>query len=683
MLNNVMGPLTAAAAVATLGAATMGAVLMDETSKPATVTMTAPAVAAAHPTAAPVTAAGSNLATALPTAQTLSSLGTDVLATNPILGALPTGAASSLPSLISNPILTNPNLGAILGLLQSTSPTINVTWPLRGAFERIPLVLAQGTVKSSVGIASVTINGTPVTLDGSGAFSEFVVFNPVHGLAIMDTVATDTKGNVSKDSRAVLVGDYQPAGTPIDDGLVVRLNQGSFNAICRVIESKISGQMLRNEVMAQNPLANWSSFVGSATINCTSASFGNPSVSLTPCGGIWGLPGFLNVQVTIPNVNVQIQENGSGVVPSLSGWVSCGDAVLTAAVFVMVENGQVTTSIANDSVNLGNFGWGINGIPGFLTGLFNGAVQGAIQNSVSNVVKSAVPPEINKAIVGATSEPLKQTILGTTATYGVSPSAITIDATGLTAMVNVDCSMSKVAGYEPLPSPGSLMTSDGTAPPQHTGPNPDFFASINEDLLNRVGFAAWNAGVTNMRIDNTPGSIVALPAGLSLDASTLELLIPELKSVLGAANPNDPYGIEIKPLLPPVFQATGGNTIQAGLGELQIAFVDEATKVTVLSIEAQINVNATLTLNAQNTFDVQMSDQPEVDASLLSAPAGVNINPTGIDNLMSTYLPTIIQMVGKQWSGFPLPTYPGLVPSDVSIFQDGPQGTFVTASGKF
>jgi hypothetical protein len=580
-----------------------------------------------------------------------------------------TQLAASVPSVAALS-MSGARAAALIGALASTGPTIALTSPARGSFTTQGAALVAGTVQDATAISLLTINGNPTALGTGGSFSEAVGLTP--GLNVIVVEATNAQGVANKVSLSVIYGQFQPDGQSIPNALAVRLNQGSFDAVSQVVASKLSGQMLTNALLARNPLAQWSGFIGSANVNCTSASFGNPTVALTP------ETGDIRVHVEIPSVSVGVQENGSGIIPSISGHAGCDRAVLDAQIAVSVANGQVTTSVVNDTINLENFNWGINGLPDFLTGLFTGAVRDAIQGEVSNMIKSTLPPEVNSMIAGATGKPITQQILGSTATFDLTPGSISIDANGLSATVNADCSLTPVAGYAPLPAPGSLVS--GGAVPQNGGPGPDFFASANVDLLNRAGYAAWKSGVAQIRIDDSPGSAFHMPAGYPLDMGLLLTFLPELTGT-GAAS--DPIAITVTPLLPPVFRALPApDTLEAGLGELQMKFVDTVTNQTVLALAVHVRANATLTLNAQNTFDVQMTERPQVDVSLVSS-AAANMNVIGIDNVMTLFLPTIIQIAGNQWSGFPLPTYPGLTPTGTSIYWDGANETFVTAAGNF
>ena len=601
---------------------------------------------------------------------TIAALATPAPTTHTALIA----ASSNLGRLtaVQSIIAANSYMGAVSST-PTNGPVITVTSPGRGSFATTAVALVQGNLSDSVPVDVFTINGNPVTTDVNGNFSEPVSLQA--GLNVIDVAATDSKSISNKVSLALLYGQFAPDNQNIGNGLAVRLNQGSFDAICRVVESKINGATISTDVQNASPFDKFNlPFSNTGEIDCTGASFGNPTMSL------WPTPGALNVSVTIPSIYVGLSEvNTAWFVPNLSGNVTADSVTLNAQVAIAVNNGVVTTSIVNDSVSFQNFNFNLNGILGVIAsiGPVQDAIKGAVQGAIAGEVKSKLPPEINKAIAGATGDPIKQTILHQTATFSLAPDSISIDGAGLNATVDANCSLSQVAGYTPLSAPGSLVT-NGSAPTNGAGP--DFFASINDDLLNRAGYAVWKSGVAQIRIDDSPSSAFQMPVGYPLDMALLQTFLPEL---VGVGKPGDPLALIVTPLLPPVFVAQPNpNTLLASLGELQLDFVDTVTNQPVITLALHTKATAKLTLNAQNTFDVHMSDRPTVDASLVSC-AVSNINTIGIDNVMQLFAPTIIQIAGNQWSGFPLPTYPGLAPVKTSIYWDGAQESFVTAAGNW
>jgi hypothetical protein len=556
---------------------------------------------------------------------------------------------------------------SILPLLME--PTINVTWPTPGAFLRFPAVLVQGTVSAPAGISVFTVNGTPVTpTNAAGDFQQWVPL-PIVGMNEIDLVVTDNQSRSYKTSLAVLCGGYLDPGCPVDQGFVVRLNQGAFTAVSNAVTSNLSGQEIANAVMAQNPIVNWSGALGSSsTIYATSASFGDPVVTLSPESG------DIRVHVDVPNVSLSFQEYGSWDIPNASGWVSCDNAAFDAQVSVSVVNGQLQTAIVNDNVNLVNFNWGINGLPGFLTGIFTGAVRNAIQGSVSNNLKNRLPPEVNKMLAAETGQQFNQTLLGQTATYSLTPGSVSVDSTGLTATAGANVTMTQVPGYRALPAPGSL-TSFGCAP--QLGPGPDLMVSLNDDLLNRFFFVAWQAGALNFHLDGGSNSTVS---SLLTDLGSLQTFIPELNSV-GSAS--DPIAIDVAPLLPPVVssQAAPSPPLLGQFGQLEVTITDQATGRMVLKMV----VHATMPIHAidfANNVFIYADKGAQVDVTITDSAVPLN-NPVEIDNVANLLLPDMLVKMLQNLSALPLPVYPGLTVWGASIYGDGPEQTFVSVATNF
>lgn len=552
----------------------------------------------------------------------------------------------------------------------SNGPVITVTSPARASMLTQAATVVQGTVTDANPVVNCTINGNAVVLGAGGSFNEPV--NLTEGLNVISVTATDSAGQTNKTSLSVLYGQYAPADHMVGNAMAIRLNQGSFNAVQALAAQQLTGAKLAALVTAKNPLATFNILGTACNIAATNASFGNPTLTLTP------QQGYIAVHVDIPNVAVSISEtNGAFLIPNFDADPTCDDATVDAQIAITVANGVVTTSVINDTVTLTNFQLNGHGILGWVAGLFNGPISGLVQSQIATMVKNTLPGQINQMIAGASGQPITQTILGTTATFQLAPNAITIDPQGVSADVDANCLIAPKAGFQPFTAPGSLVTTG--APPAHGGPTPDFFASINQDLLNRAGYEVWQSGLTRIVIDGSPNSIVKLPSWIPLDMGLLQTFMTELQ---GKANPADSIAFVVAPQLPAVFApAAAPDNVMASIGELQLQIWDTTTNQLVLAIAIQTKVSANATVNAQNTFDLAVSQAPFLDVSLASSPMAPDLNITGVTNFVGFVVPPVVQILGNVWQGFPLPVYPGLNLNNVSIFQDGTAGNYLTVSG--
>jgi hypothetical protein len=561
-------------------------------------------------------------------------------------------------------------------VLRLNGPTITLASPARGEFETQPAVVVAGTASDPLGVAVVDVQGNPVPLAANGAFSETIPLTP--GLNIIDVDATNGGGISSKVSLSVVCGPFQGASQPVANALALRLDAEALTAIGNAAASQLGGTTLANAILAHNPLytGTWAPLgftVASAQVTATSASFGQPTLTLAP------LPGALSVVAVIPQVDLVANAQSIGGIPySITGDVTADSATVTAQIVFTVVNGALTSSVTSSQVTLQNFNWGLNGFPTFLTGLASSWVEGLIQSEVEKQVETIVPQELQKAM-GGLANGFSQTILGSTADFTVAPSSVVQDAAGMSLLASANVSMTAVTGYQPLPAPGSFYL--GAPPPQNVGPQPGFFASVNQDLMNRAAFAAWQSGILDLRLNDQSTSSFPVPPALALDGAFLQSWIPQTKGLFPGT---DPMEIDIVPLLPPIFvPAAAPYALEADLGELDLSvydIVNPQAPVLVATIAVHVKLTAGVTVTA-GVLTLNLDPTMTIDASLVTCPLVPDLDSNAIANFVEFSVPPLLQAAANTWTGWALPVYPGLSPSNITATEDGPQQTFVTVAG--
>lgn len=558
----------------------------------------------------------------------------------------------------------------------TSPPVITLTSPTRGLHTTLNLVRVEGTVTDQTGVAYFIINGTPVLPGAGGAFLHVATLGA--GLNVIELEAADPLGRRARTVLPVVSGAFLPEASDVSDALGARLNRSAFDAIERVAAQQLGGVSLATMIMAQNPLYSSSNFLGSLEVRATSASFGTPTLDLDPQAG------GLGVRVELPAIDVRTRADVRvfGFIPIGTNLTVTADrAIVTArAVVTVAPGGVVTTTLQNVVVDLQNFRFDVSLIPG--TGLENlarSAVRGLIERQIVNQVQTIVPREINKAIAGANG-PITQVVLGRTVTLHLLPKAVTFDPAGCSVLCDGDMRMAPVAG---LPTtPGSLFTA-GAAPVHAT--TPAFHLSLNDDLLNRVGHAAWRGGLMNLRIDQAAAQTLGLPAWLPMDAFMLQVFFPQL---IGRVNPQDPLELEVSSATPAMFKTlpVGQGLLEAGIGDLTVSiYVAPAgrPRELVLRVGTQVRVGIQPTLTSAagaTTLRVDVAGRPTIRTDVFETPL-VAIDEVSVENFVDFILPPVIQLLPRAFSGFPLPMYPGLTPANVQAVQDGPMGDFVTVKG--
>jgi hypothetical protein len=589
-------------------------------------------------------------------------------------GSAAAAVSSNTPSATTSGVTAGTGSGSTTGGNGAvpgdvTPPALTLTSPARGEHTTQSMVRVEGTVTDTQSpVSYLLVNNTPVQVAASGTFTQVV---PVtQGLNIIEIEAGDLSGNKTRSVLPVIAGAFQPEGRAVGDALAARLNRPAFDAAERLAEQQLAAVPVGTVIMAQNPLYDGGNFLANVQVNATGASIGAPDLELEPRAGALG------VRAVIPNVEVRTRATGrlSGIPYGLTINVTATRATLTADAAVAVgANGAVTTTLTNVVVTLDGFRFDIRGIPTFLENLARNAVRTRVERMIRTQVERAVPGEVNKLIAGANG-PITRTILGKPVTMRLTPTAVAFDVDGCSVRCDGDVSIPAVAG---LPTtPGSLLT-PGAPPAQ--GTTPALHLSLNDDLLNRVAFAAWRGGLMNVSINQASASSLGLPAALPLDAFTLVAFFPQLAAF---ARPGDPLEIEVSAGAPAILKPLAGGqagTLEAGLGDVTISiYIAPAGQPRSLVLKAGTQVRLGVQPSVTNNrVQFAVVGQPTLLTDVFETPL-VPLDQLAVETFMDTVLPPVVQLLPRLWSGFPLPVHPGLTPTNLQIL---PQGDFVTVRG--
>lgn len=550
-------------------------------------------------------------------------------------------------------------------------PVITLTSPARGLFTTQTQVAVQGTVLDQTGVAYFIINGAAVLPGVGGAFNQPVTLVP--GLNVIELEAADPLGKRTRTVVPVVAGQFLPESSVVTDAVAVRLNRPAFDAIERLAAQQLGGANLQQQILAQNPLATVSGLGANVRVDATQANFGTPVLDLDPQAGA------LAVRVELPSIDVRTRVSGNlplGIPLGFNVAVTADRAIVTAnAVVNVAAGGVVTTTLQNVSVSFVNFRYDVSFLPGFIETLTRDLVRGVVERQIRSQVERVVPAQINQAIAGANG-PITQTVLGRPVTVRLIPTAVTFDVNGAAIRTNGDMVMTPFPG---LPTtPGSLATT-GAAPAHPT--TPAFHVSINDDMLNRAGHAAWRGGLMNLTIDQARAQQLGLPAWFPLDAFLLQVFFPQL---VGQINPLDPLEVEVSSATPVMFRTRpqGPALMDASVGDLTVAvYVAPAGQPRRLVLKAgtQVSVAAQPSV-VNNTLRVAVVGAPTIKTDVFETPI-VALDEVAVENFVDFILPPVIQLLPNAFNGFPLPVYPGLTPSGIQATTDGPQGDFVTVKG--
>ncbi|MEI6825611.1 MAG: hypothetical protein WCK54_08480, partial [Desulfuromonadales bacterium] len=128
----------------------------------------------------------------------------------------------------------------------TTGPALTLSTLANGAITNNPTLNVSGTVSDPSGVASLTVNGATVTVT-NGSFTYPVLLLP--GSNVITTIAADTLGNSTTDTRTVILDTVAPVltiSTPPDNSKTAQplaLVSGTINETSTVAVSTNNGSL--------------------------------------------------------------------------------------------------------------------------------------------------------------------------------------------------------------------------------------------------------------------------------------------------------------------------------------------------------------------------------------------------------------------------------------------------------
>lgn len=563
-------------------------------------------------------------------------------------------AGSSPPVPVRPPVRTPP-----LGL-DVEAPAIEVAAPARGAFAGpVTTVEVTGRVTDASAIRSFTVDGAATPLAADGAFRR--VINVREGLNTIALTATDAQGNTARAYRSVLAGRPLPAGSPVESALDATVGRAAFDVAARAAAAKLAAFDLDGALRRASPLLQrslgWSSTGIDVRVDGRSASFARDvRVELVPSTQ------GLRVKVEVPELLVVL---GAEVRPKLLGLtgrvtgaitISARRARVEALARVAVESGALVTRLEATRVSFDGLRVDAAIIPKFARPAVSSALEGTIGAMLAKQVAARVPPAVDAALAGATTP--RAAVAGRALAVRLLPRAIAWSDHGAALRLAADV---ELAGSPGPGQPGSLLT--GGPPPALAAPaaGPALALVVDDDLLDRAGWAAWRAGALALRIDGQSAPRLGLPAWLGrLDARFVAAFAPE---AVAGLDPATPLALELAPHAPPVFVPSRGGELEVGLGDLLVKVASGARPV--LEVNVQARVRCAVTLDDQGHLSVLLAGPPsflvDVGGSLTA------LHRSGLEGLLEVALPQALEALVRKVADVPLPLPAGLRPANVRV----------------
>jgi hypothetical protein len=424
------------------------------------------------------------------------------------------------------------------------APIIAIDSPMPGEWSDEDTVTVTGRVIDiASGIASATINGNVIPLEGSGRGRSFEA--PVTlsaGVNIIMLTATDIAGNSSEKVISIMGNAFQPSDESIPSATFVELNEPMMDAFTEPMSNAFSDRELVQGGLERTAWSDCAVFEG----NITSISVGAATSSVTPSQD--------GLEVTADFATITAEYSGiadiCGVEEPFTVTFSHTDSNYTAMVGLSVEDGSVAVETGESSIDI--------------TGAtISSDVDEYLADHGISIDDMDFETMFSEAMVARLDATPEQAIPG-------ALSSITPDAQGFEAIGNasvtydIDAVFSDGDGialsYEAsiVPDENAINTSRGAVITDNGKMTRNADVSVNASasvhLINRIVHAGWESGAIGAFVD-------AEDKGLT---------------------------VQTWPTMPPVM--TRGETPTIRMGELHVEVHNDKGMIARLNVQAQADI---------------------------------------------------------------------------------------------
>jgi hypothetical protein len=556
------------------------------------------------------------------------------------------------------------------------TPKVTITTPQRASFLPTGTSVVEGNVVPVTGATASTVmlNGVSVPLDSTNHFSSTVTI--VEGLNVLQASCTDSSGQLGATAVGVLAGTFNPSTNLVPQAAVVRVDQSSFDAISALAESGILGTDWTAFFQSKNPIyATGFAFIH-LTANITQVRYRGVHCALA------GKPGLLGASVTIdqPIIDATVAVDlGLGTLGPYPAQVTADNAVITADIGAAAQpNGTVAFTGQNTVTNFQNFNLAITSggvIDAIVQTFAEGAISDALKSYIDDAVTNMLPQKMQTALATLQNrDPID--VLGKSFSMDIRAEQITLDPSG----VFVSAAFSAY-GTTPtalsLTAPGSLATAG--APPS-TVTNRGFFATVDDDTLNRAFYGLWEGGCLDIDLDAAFFAQRQITMPIQLNVGEIKMFLPE---VAGLMPDSTPVMLRLSPALPPVARVSGTPDIahiQAGEFGIEVMIDRGSGWERLFKAVAHADVGIELAFSTQG-LTITSGSTPTFIFDIVDEPI-VRFDHQRIDTALSVVLtplvPHFINTIGTIF----IPHLNQLQTLNVTIYPDGPALEHITVVGE-
>ncbi len=580
--------------------------------------------------------------------------------------------------------------------------------PAHGVFTTAGTAVVSGHYTAlPPGQASVTINGVPAssvnqvarTFSHTVALSAPAIFNPIRA-----SVTNLANGDDVHDRITIIRGPSVADGAHALQSVALRINDSGLDTLEPLVGSLAASQLDLGTLLPPGTVLADECFINA--IGCWGSArvtIGNPAPSFGSLGlTLDSKPNVVGANITVSNLRVDVNIDGSGLVPDCSLRLTAAAMPLTGDYALQPKPGDPSNIDVNLQGDIGvsfagfnhTFTSGLcdtpvigdiiqallpdiedfatNGIRGFLndpdgSGPGDSPIADAIETtlagiSISGAIGSGLGLQLDAPLF-TVAEDNSGITLGSDARFTVSVGSGPGQCIPPPGAPNLTASYAPTAAF---PSWGATTPVGGFPYGLGIGLSP---AAFNQMLRGQIECGLMRTSLTTIDLDGA-GGVPPLP----ITSSLLAVLVPEFSQLPA----NTPLRIDVAPTLAPVI--TGNPGPNGELTELRIAHVAidvvQPGPETVWlggAFDARMGMSLAF-LPDGSGLAVTLSEPSEADTAM-----AVVYNPLGASEAtLETVLPGVIRPLIPQLAGalagFPLPEFFGLNLAGVNV---SPNGAFL------
>jgi hypothetical protein len=544
----------------------------------------------------------------------------------------------------------------------TTPPVITPVSPGRGDMvSGSPNIALTGrATDAQSGIASVEVNGTPVTLGPNGEWTLNVTAR--FGTNIVKVKAKDVAGNETYISYAFLWGEsYIPQADFVPDAVEVRAGKDLIDAVLPIALNAIAPAA---GGLAQ-VLVGQSVSLGLFSAQITSAAIAPPAIVVAPGQGV--------IDVSIDTASLSIGGSTTGGSFKIDGTNVHADLSLD----ISVINGAFAVAIPSANVTFGTISVTSTDplIQAFLSTFGPSTLPSVMGPLLAQALKAGLPPLLESAMNSALG-PDTLFLMNVALTYQARPSLFSVDPAGITAGGDLRLSAQPMSALPGFPAaPGSVYRASAGLPAYANAH--DFYVSIEESAIDQALFAAWQAGTFWVTIDQQFLSAYGISLPFQWNIAPLLVFFPALHALVPPGGSAAPI-LKVEARLPPVVEVSGAPLFTGSFGEVHAGLAldlggGNTVDVLTVALHARLGLDAAV---SNGMLQLSFGQPVEVSASILDNPLG--IAQVDIDQFLAVGVPMVLQFLGNSLPPIPLNVPYGLTFQSWSIW---PDGLYVTVAG--